>query len=62
MLQHLGGAGYKSEGSKKRCSKTYSYLLHIAVWSQKSERIQIARGKKAKYIAKEIQLVGAIAF
>lgn len=48
MLQHLGGVGYKSEGSKKRYPETYSYLLHTAVWSQKSERIQIARGEKSQ--------------
>lgn len=40
--------------AKKGTQKTYSYLLHIAVWSQKSERIQIARGKKAKHKAKKI--------
>lgn len=30
--------------------------------TQKSGRIQIARGKKAKHKAKEILLVGAVAF
>lgn len=46
MLQHLGGVGYKSEGSKKRYSKKYFYLLHIAVSSQKSEKNTDCKGGK----------------